>query len=292
VSPPRGLPTGPRTPVLRPTPPRGPRHCSVAGHRPGHRGALCGARGPARAVCPLGGRPAAVRAVCKDLGAGVEVVVTDVLDDAQVERAVVAALARFGRLDVCVHVAGVSAYGHHTGTTADVFARVVSINLVGARTSGRVPRPRCGALVVVGSVLGGVAVPGMGAYVASKWGGLRVLQQENRDLAGVRVTSVAPGSVRTSIYSSAVGGSDHGATPPPPSTSSDGGPHDRPRRPMQTPRERRRRLRRPRQQGAGHCVHCGAGCVRPACRTPHAHPDIPTARPGVDSGQLAGGGPR
>jgi short-subunit dehydrogenase len=46
-----------------------------------------------------------------------------------------------------------------------------------------------------------------------------VLQQENRDLPGVRVTSVAPGSVRTSIYSSAVGGREHDATPPPPSTS-------------------------------------------------------------------------
>jgi NAD(P)-dependent dehydrogenase (short-subunit alcohol dehydrogenase family) len=168
-----------------------------------------------------------VGAVCEDLGAAVEVVATDVTDDAQVERAVAAALARFGRLDICVHVAGVSAYGHHTDTTADVFAHVISTNLVGAanvaRSSLVVFRAQgAGTLVVVGSVLGRVAVPGMGAYVASKWGlrGLvRVLQQENRDLPGVRVTSVAPGSVRTSIYSSAVGGSEHGATPPPPSTS-------------------------------------------------------------------------
>ncbi len=168
-----------------------------------------------------------VRAVCEGLGAGVEVVVTDVADDAQVERAVAAALTRFGRLDVCVHVAGVSAYGHLTDTTAHDFARVVSTNLVGAanvaRSSLLVFRAqRAGTLVVVGSVLGRVAVPGMGAYVASKWGlrGLvRVLQQENRDLPGVRVTSVAPGSVRTSIYQSAPGGADHGAAPPPPSTS-------------------------------------------------------------------------
>jgi len=143
--------------------------------------------------------------------------------------------------------------------------------------------------VVVGSVLGGVAVPGMGAYMASKWGGLRVLQQENRDLAGVRVTSVAPGSVRTSIYSSAVGGSDHGATPPPPSTSSDGGPHDRRRRPTQTPRERRRRL--------GNKVLATAFIVAPGVSDRLVGPlmrtlNTPTARPGVDSGQLAGGGPR
>lgn len=59
--------------------------------------------------------------------------------------------------------------------------------------------------------------PDRRAYVASKWGlrGLvRVLQQENRDLPGAGVTSVAPGSVRTSVYTSADGGRDHGATPP------------------------------------------------------------------------------
>jgi len=98
---------------------------------------------------------------------------------------VAAALARFGRLDVSVHVAGVSAYGHHTDTTAGVFAQVVTTNLIGAanvaRSSLTVFRAQgAGTLVLVGSVLGRVDVPGMGAYVASKWGlrGLvRVLQR-------------------------------------------------------------------------------------------------------------------
>ena len=165
--------------------------------------------------------------VCVELGAEVEVVVADVADDAQVEHAVAVALRRFGRLDVCVHVAGISAHGHHTDTSAAVFAQVISTNLVGAanvaRSSLTVFRAQgTGVLVVVGSVLGRVAVPGMGAYVASKWGlrGLvRVLQQENRDRPGVTITSVAPGSVRTAIYSRSLGGAERSASPPPPSTS-------------------------------------------------------------------------
>ncbi len=189
---------------------------------------LYAARGAQLVLCARSADALAeVRRVCEDLGANVVVVVTDVAEDTQVERAVAAGLARFGRLDVCVHVAGVAAYGHHTDTAADVFAHVITTNLVGAanvaRASLAVFRAQgVGTLVVVGSVLGRVAVPGMGAYVASKWGlrGLvRVLQQENRDLPGVRVTSVAPGSVRTSIHSRAVGGADQGATAPPPSTS-------------------------------------------------------------------------
>lgn len=243
-----------------------------------------------------------VRAVCEALGAGVEVVVADVADDAQVERAVAAALTRFGRLDVCVHVAGVSAYGHLTDTTAHDFARVVSTNLVGAanvaRSSLLVFRAqRAGTLVVVGSVLGRVAVPGMGAYVASKWGlrGLvRVLQQENRDLPGVRVTSVAPGSVRTSIYQSAPGGADHGAAPPPPSTS---------------PRTVARAIRAAARRAAGeHDVDAFGGLANKVLATAFVlAPGVfdrligpvmrilstPTApRPGLGPGRLTDGAPR
>lgn len=263
---------------------------------------LYAARGAQLVLCARSAHAlAAVRAVCEDLGAGVEVVVTDVADDAQVERAVAVALARFGRLDVCVHVAGVSAYGHHTDTTADVFARVVSTNLVGAanvaRSSLVVFRAQgAGTLVVVGSVLGRVAVPGMGAYVASKWGlrGLvRVLQQENRDLPGVRVTSVAPGSVRTSIYSSAVGGSDHGATPPPPSTS-----------PRTVARAiRTAAQRRPREHdvdafgGLGNKVLATAFTLAPGVFDRLIGPlmrtlSTPAARRELDPGQPAGGAPQ
>jgi short-subunit dehydrogenase len=58
-------------------------------------------------------------------------------------------------------------------------------------------------LVFVSSLLASIAAPTMGAYVVGKWGQLgliRVLQQENRDVSGIRIAAVAPGGVNTPIY--------------------------------------------------------------------------------------------
>ena len=166
---------------------------------------------------------------CEDAGAGggVEVVVTDVSQHAEVDAAVDRALSRFGRLDTVINVAGITAYGSHVDTPADTFDQVVAVNLVGAanvaRAALRVFRAQeSGTLVLVGSLLGRVAVPLMGAYVTSKWGlrGLvRVLQQENRDLPDVHVTTVSPGAVRTEIYDRASSTGGRGGSPPPPTTS-------------------------------------------------------------------------
>ena len=62
---------------------------------------------------------------------------------------------------------------------------------------------RRGQLVLVGSVLGHIAVPGMAPYVVSKWGVralVRQLQLENRDLPDVQSPASSPGGVDTPIY--------------------------------------------------------------------------------------------
>jgi len=227
VSPPRGVAN--RLPQPRPFDPRRP-VVLITGATQGIGRAtaeLYAARGAQLVLCARSADTLAeVRVVCEDLGADVEVVVTDVVEDTQVERAVAVALARFGRLDVCVHVAGVGLRPPHRHDRRRLRPRCEHQPRRGGergpRQPGRLPSPGRGD--PCGGRVG--PRPGRGTrhgrYVASKWGlrGLvRVLQQENRDLPGVRVTSVAPGSVRTSIYSSAVGGADHSATPPPPSTS-------------------------------------------------------------------------
>ena len=168
-----------------------------------------------------------VRHRCAALGAEVVVAVADVSDRTQVQAAVDAAVVAYGRLDVCVSSAAVMSYGTHAETPADVFDRVVTVNLLGAANVARAAltvfrRQQSGTLVVVGSVLGRVAVPLAGSYVTSKWGlrGLtRVLRQENRDLPGVHVTSVAPGAVRTPIYRQAASYLGRAGHPPPPATS-------------------------------------------------------------------------
>lgn len=168
-----------------------------------------------------------VRARCEDAGGRAVVARTDVTDADQVDAAVRHARTTFGRLDIAVSVAGVTSYGTHVETSAEAFERVVAVNLLGPANLARSAlagfrEDNHGTLVVVGSLLGRVAVPGMGAYVASKWGlrGLvRVLQQENRDRPGVRITSVAPGSVRTAIYDRAGSANGEGGRAPAPSTS-------------------------------------------------------------------------
>lgn len=152
---------------------------------------------------------AEVRRECEDLGAAAVLVKPlDITDGPAVTEAAEDAVATFGRLDVVVQNAGVAAYSRVEEQEEATFDRVVEVNLLGAFRVCKAAlvifrRQRAGSLVVVGSVLGRIAVPYMGAYIASKWGlrGLtRVLQAENSDIPAVRVTLVAPGGVDTPIY--------------------------------------------------------------------------------------------
>ena len=159
------------------------------------------ARGPAAL--------ARVALACKDAGAAsVTTIPTDIGDDEAVGAAVAQAIAEHGRLDTVVNSAGVVAYGRLEDVPAEVFDRVLQTNLHGSVNLARHVLPVLreqgrGNLVLLGSVIGHVAVPDMSAYVLSKWGVralARQLQLENRDLADVRISYVAPGGVDTPIY--------------------------------------------------------------------------------------------
>lgn len=169
-----------------------------------------------------------VAAACLEAGAAsAEVVVADVAEDDDVAAMVATVMELHARIDAVLHCAGVVSYGRTEDTTADDFAQVVSTNLLGAASVARHVIPvlraqRTGDLVLVGSLLGHIAVPEMTPYVVSKWGVralARQLRIENVDVPGVRITHVSPGSVDTPIYGKAL---DHGGavnSPPPPSIS-------------------------------------------------------------------------
>src|SRR5215217_5756860 len=132
--------------------------------------------------------------------------------------------ARVGRLDGVVHAAQVMAYGTIEELPKDVFQKVVDTSLHGTANVARVVLPvfrkqSAGHLVVVNSLLGSVATPLMGSYIAAKWGQLglvRVLQQETRDAPGVTVSAVQPGGVDTPIYFQAASWTGSTGRPPPP----------------------------------------------------------------------------
>ncbi len=169
-----------------------------------------------------------VSAECVRLGAASTLdTPADVGDDAEVAAAVSAAVARHGRLDVVVSCAGVVAYGRIPDVPVDVFDRVITTNVLGPVNLARHVLPvlraqGAGSVVLVGSVIGHVAVPDMAAYVVSKWGvrGLvRQLRVDNRDRPGVRIGYVAPGGVDTPIYRQAATYGDSVGRPPFPVSS-------------------------------------------------------------------------
>jgi short-subunit dehydrogenase len=105
-----------------------------------------------------------------------------------------------------------------------VFETVVETAVHGTANVARVVLPlfrqqEAGHLLIVNSLLGQVAAPLMGSYIAAKWGQLgliRVLQQETRDVPGISVSAVQPGGVDTPIYFQAASWTGSTGRPPPP----------------------------------------------------------------------------
>lgn len=178
----------------------------------------------ARAEAPL----MTVAGECRQAGAAaVTVLPTDVGDDAAVARLFVDAVGEHGRVDAVVHCAGVVAYGRTEDVPPDVFDGVLRTNVVGSVNVARHAIARFreqgfGSLVLTGSVIGHIGVPGMSPYVVSKWAVralARQLQLENRDLPDVHVSYLAPGGVDTPIYLQAANYSGFVGRPPPPVAS-------------------------------------------------------------------------
>ncbi len=165
---------------------------------------------------------------CREAGAASAMVVpTDVSDDAAVASLFERVLAVHGRVDAVAHSAGEVTYGRTEETSAAVFDRVLASNLSGTANVARHAVPpmraaRSGVFVIVGSLLGHIAVPEMTPYVVSKWG-LRALARqlslENLDVPDLHVCHVAPGSVDTPIYEKAIDSGGTVNSPPPPTIS-------------------------------------------------------------------------
>jgi len=164
---------------------------------------------------------------CRQRGAEVLVVPTDVSDEAAVQTLVHAALERFGSLDGCVHAAAVVAYGRFEEVPAEIFDQVVRTGVLGTANVARAVlqvfrSQRYGTLVIMGSLLGKISTPYMSSYVASKAAVEslgRVLTIEQRDLEDVHVCVVSPGSVATPVFRQAANYVGRYGRPPPPVVS-------------------------------------------------------------------------
>jgi 3-oxoacyl-[acyl-carrier protein] reductase len=145
-----------------------------------------------------------VAAEARALGVDALVVACDVTQAAQAEALALAALARFGRIDVLVNVAGGSGPIGKTGweTTTDEFNEIVELNMTGCFNTMHAVLPamieaKSGKIVNVGGTFGMRGRAGRLAYSASKWG-LRGITKSFALEAGpygINVNCVAPGMV-------------------------------------------------------------------------------------------------
>ena len=141
----------------------------------------------------------------------------DQRDPATAERLVEAALERWGRLDILVNNAAISADSLLVSARDQELADVLEVNLAAAfRLLRAAARPmllqRRGAIVNVSSLAAQRSGRGQGLYAASKAGLEALTRSAALELGrkGIRVNAVAPGFVRTELTAAVL--ADIGAT--------------------------------------------------------------------------------
>jgi short-subunit dehydrogenase len=141
------------------------------------------------------------------------VVAFDIADERAVEAAAREALAAGERLDLLVLNAGITQRALARDTTLAVDRRLFEVNFFGpvALTKAVLPALRAqggGRLVVVSSLVGRIGTPLRSGYAASKHalhGFFESLRAEEHE-AGIRVTMVLPGFIRTPLPVTALTG--------------------------------------------------------------------------------------
>jgi short-subunit dehydrogenase len=164
--------------------------------------------GAALAICAR--RADRLEAAAVDIrAAGGEVlpVVADVTSEADMERFVSDAAARFGRLDVMMCNAGFGLAGAIDDISLGQMQKLMDVNFTGtflaARAALRVfRRQQAGHLVVVSSIVGKRGVPYMGAYSATKFAQVGLAECLRAEVAGtgIHVTVVYPVSTDTEFF--------------------------------------------------------------------------------------------
>lgn len=149
----------------------------------------------------MGRRFAPLQDIAAPLGA--LAIAGDAADAADVKRALAQTLERFGQLDVLVANAGGHGLGEAAQTDDDAWRLATRVNLDTAFVCIREALPelieRRGNVVVLSSIAGHFAGPGVVGYVTMKHALIGLVKSVARDYGrhGVRVNAVCPGWVRT-----------------------------------------------------------------------------------------------
>jgi NAD(P)-dependent dehydrogenase (short-subunit alcohol dehydrogenase family) len=135
------------------------------------------------------------------------------------ERAAAEAVARFGRIDVLVANAGISAAGVLHETPASTWDRIFEINVRGTYLTCKAVIPQMisqhsGTVIISSSVIASIGLPNRAAYAASKGALLALAKSMQVDYGrlGIRVNALQPGTIFTplldKVLSESPGGRD------------------------------------------------------------------------------------
>jgi len=145
-------------------------------------------------------------AMARDMGGDATYIHADVTDPDSVERAIAAAIATYGRLNILYNDAGGSTAqdGPVTKVSLDEFWRTIKVDLYGTFLCCKYGIPELikaggGAVINTTSVVAMAGIKGRDAYTAAKGGVLALTRSMAVGYArhGIRVNAIAPGATLT-----------------------------------------------------------------------------------------------
>jgi NAD(P)-dependent dehydrogenase (short-subunit alcohol dehydrogenase family) len=149
----------------------------------------------------------------------IHVLELDVTNDASVERAVEAAVAKAGRIDVAINNAGYCLSGLEEAVTTEQAQRLMDTNFLGPVRVNRAALPhmrrqRSGVLMHISSGAGRVVLPSAGFYCASKFALEALAEAYSYELAaqGIESVIVEPGQYETPVFGNTVKAADEART--------------------------------------------------------------------------------
>jgi NAD(P)-dependent dehydrogenase (short-subunit alcohol dehydrogenase family) len=149
----------------------------------------------------------------------ISVLELDVTDDASVERAVNAAVAKAGRIDVAINNAGYVVSGLAEAVTTEQAQRLMDTNFFGPVRVNRAVLPhmrrqRSGVLLHISSGAGRIVGPSMGFYCASKFALEALAESYSYELGsqGIESVIVEPGPYETPVTGNMVAATDEART--------------------------------------------------------------------------------